>query len=378
MSAVVAVVLGGYGSFGRLISASLAKHAQLRVIVAGRHLRAAQELCRSLGAASLEPVLLDCTAPDFPSRLASLCPSVVIDAVGPFQARSYAAARACIDIGAHYVDLADGREYVAGIAALEELARSRDVLVTSGASTCPAVSTAVADELSRDLLLLESMDVGIAPGLKAPRGLATTRSILGYCGKPIPAFARGRAGSSFGWSGMTRQSYPEPVGKRWLAQVDLPELALWPQRYPTLRSLTTRAGLENPLLHFGLALLSRLVRVGAIRSLEPYAAAMLRISRLLEPFGRPVGAMHVRLVGRTADSRRVERIWSIVAQRGDGPRIPATPAAVLAKKLLGVPGYTPIAVRGALPCVGLLSLEEILAELRGFAIETQRDDRDIR
>jgi hypothetical protein len=367
-----AVVLGGYGTFGRLIAASLAKHADVRVIVAGRNSAAAAGLCRSLGAANVEPVALDCTSLDFPQRLGALSPSVVIDTVGPFQARSYSVARACVEIGAHCLDLADGREYVTGIATLNDAARARGVLVASGVSTCPAISTAVADELTRDLDAVESLELGIAPGQKAPRGLATTRAVLSYCGQPIPSFSNGRWGTRRGWSGATRRAYPAPVGHRWLAQVDLPEIGLWPQRYPSLQKLDAFASLESRVLFFGLGLLSRLVRGGAIQSLEPYAGALLRISKLFEPFGRDVGAMHV-----TAECRSVRRTWSIVARRGDGPQIPAMPAAALAKKLLGVHGYAPVGLRGAMPCMGLLSVAEILRELTGFSIEVTRDDRDI-
>jgi hypothetical protein len=366
-----AVVLGGYGTFGRLVSASLAKHAKVRVLVAGRNEVAAAALCRTLGT-NAQPCVLDCAAPDFAQRLVNLSPAVVVDTVGPFQARNYSVARACIEAGAHCVDLADGRDFVAGITTLHEAARARGVLVTSGASTCPAISTAVADEITRDMEGVEALELGIAPGQKAPRGLATTRAVLGYCGKPIPSFAEARSGTRMGWSGIVRRAYPEPVGSRWLAQVDLPEIVLWPRRYAGLRSVDARAGLESPVLHFGLALLSQLVRAGLVRSLEPWSGSMLRIAKLFEPFGRDVGGMHVTATGRTTDSRTVRRTWSLVASRGDGPQIPAIPAAALAKKLLGVRGYEAVTTRGAMPCMGLLSFSEILTELQAFAIETSR------
>jgi hypothetical protein len=370
-----AVVLGGYGTFGRLISASLAKHAEVRVLVAGRNEAPADALCRTLGA-DTQPCVLDCSAPDLAERLAALAPAVVVDTVGPFQARNYGVARACIEAGAHCVDLADGRDFVAGITTLHEAARARGVLVASGVSTCPAISTAVADEITRDMEVVEALELGIAPGQKAPRGLATTRAVLSYCGKPIPSFADAHAGTRMGWSDIVRRAYPEPVGSRWLAQVDLPEIVLWPRRYAGLRSINTRAGLESLVLHFGLALLSRLVRTGLIRSLEPWSEGMLRIAKLFEPFGRDVGGMHVTATGRTTDSRTVRRTWALVASRGDGPQIPAMPVAALAKKLLGVRGYEAVTARGAMPCMGLLSLNEILNELQPFAIETSlREER---
>jgi hypothetical protein len=369
----VAVVLGGYGTFGRRVVAALANHPQVRIVVGGRNGAAAAALCASLPTQNAEPAVIDCNSPDFAQRLGALSPTVVIDAVGPFQARSYSVPQACIEIGAHCVDLADGREYVTGISTLDSQARSRGVLVASGASTCPAISTAVADELTRDFPRLDSLEIGIAPGQKAPRGLATTRSVLGYSGKAIPSFENGRAGTHLGWSGLARHAYPKPVGRRWLARVDLPELDLWPQRYPSLRNVSTRASLESLTLFFGLALLARLVHSGVLPSLERYAQPMLRVAKRFEPFGRDVGAMHV-----TATSGTVRRTWSIVAQRGDGPQVPAMPAAALAKKLLGLPGYAPVTQRGAMPCIGLLSLPEILRELQGFAIEANREDRDTR
>jgi hypothetical protein len=370
------VVLGGYGTFGRLISASLAKHGDIRVVVAGRNGATAERLCRMLGTTRVEPATLDCASADFAHRLGAFSPTVVIDTVGPFQARSYSVPRACIEIGAHCIDLADGREYVTGISALDESARARGVLIASGTSTCPAISTAVADELTHDLKSVEALELGIAPGQKAPRGLATTQAVLSYCGKPIPSFVAGREGMRPGWSDIVRRQYPQPVGARWLAQVDLPELALWPRRYACLRSVDTRASLESQTLHFGLAMLSRLVRRGLVSSLEPYAQTMLRISKGFEPFGRDVGGMHVSATGRMGD-RLVRRTWAIVASRGDGPQIPSMPAAALAKKLLGLSGYAPVPERGAMPCLGLLSVAEILTELRDFAIEASRDDRDI-
>jgi hypothetical protein len=55
------------------------------------------------------------------------------------------------------------------------------------------------------------------------------------------------------------------------------------------------------------------------------------------------------------------------AGAGDGPQIPATPAVVLARKLAD----GGLSARGAMPCMGLFTLEEALFALDDFAIETQ-------
>lgn len=364
------VVLGGYGSFGRLIAASLCRHPGVRVIVAGRDRERALALCRTLGGAAT-PERLDCHAPDFAQRIAALAPTVVIDTVGPFQSRSYASALASVNAGAHYVDLADSRGYVVGITALDAACRVRNVLATSGASTCPAMSTAVVDEMTTDLSAIEALSVGIAPGHRQPRGLATVRAVVSSCGRRIPAWIDGERSERYGWSGLIRHRYAEPIGRRWLSHVDLPELDLWPQRYPAVLRVETRGGLELSVLHLGLTLLSRLVRLGLIRSLTPHAELLLRISNGFEAFGKPVGAMHVEITGRTRARTCVRRTWSILAESGDGPQIPAMPAALLTKRLLGIAGYAPLIVRGAQPCAGLLTLREMTAELAPYAIRTE-------
>jgi len=59
-----------------------------------------------------------------------------------------------------------------------------------------------------------------------------------------------------------------------------------------------------------------------------------------------------------------------VAKSGDGPQIPCVPAILLAQRLHEKgPGLAP----GALPCVGLVKLEDYLGELSRFDIETFED-----
>ena len=67
----------------------------------------------------------------------------------------------------------------------------------------------------------------------------------------------------------------------------------------------------------------------------------------------------------------------LIAEEGDGPEVPAAPAAAVVKKLLALPGYVPLEKRGAFPCIGILTREEIMAELQGFEIrfETDRQGR---
>jgi len=121
------VVLGGFGNFGARICRALAHDAGIEVLAAGRTARGA------------DGVQLDLAASDFPASLKRLAPVVVIHCAGPFQGQDYRVAAAAIGAGAHYIDLADGREFVACFAARNDsAARAAGLAAISGASTVPA------------------------------------------------------------------------------------------------------------------------------------------------------------------------------------------------------------------------------------------------
>jgi saccharopine dehydrogenase-like NADP-dependent oxidoreductase len=183
MAGKCAVVLGGYGNFGRLIVAALAADREHRVIVAGRDARRARAAADAISA-PVEPAVLDAHAANFAAELRRLGADVVVHAAGPFQGQDYSVPRACIEARTHYVDLADARSYVCGIQTLNEPARCNDVLVVSGASSVPALSSAVVDRLQAEFSIIESIEHGITSGARPP-GLAAMEGVLSYVGKPI-------------------------------------------------------------------------------------------------------------------------------------------------------------------------------------------------
>jgi len=359
------LILGAFGTFGRLITDALAETTNLPMIAAGRHLpEVSPEFRPGIRALAFDSNNLSATV------LEDLGPAVVIDTVGPFQTRDRKLAKACIDLGIHYLDLADGREFVQNVCALDAAAVARNVLVVSGASTVPALSSAVIENLAAAFAEVEEIEVGIAPAYSGPRGLATIRSVLGYVGRTIPVWRRAKMGSARGWGDNRRHRYPPPVGRRNLSLVDVPDTSLIPLRYPTLRQISIRAGHEVSLVHHALRGLGVLVRIGLIRDLAGHARMMQRVAGWFDAFGSNNGAMHVRLRGRGKDGSLQSRTWTLVAEKGDGPRIPTLAAVLLTKKLLNVSGYAPIALRGATPASNLLTLREFEREWRSLAIRT--------
>ena len=310
---------------------------------------------------------MDVRQADLAQALRALDADLVIHTCGPFQGQDYQVARACIDAQLHYVDLADARRVVSGFAALDADARAAGVLAVSDASSVPALSAAVVDHLLPEFSALHGVDIGINPGNQTARGLATVQSILSYCGQPFRQWHDGQWRTVYGWQGLTRRRYPAPMGRRWMGYCDVPDLELFPQRYPGVREVVFRAGLEIPLLHLGTWLLSWLVRAGLVNNWSDYAPALKRISEWFEHWGSTRGGMHVELQGLDHHGRPLRHCWTLLADSGDGPQIPCTAAVVIAKKL----ARGEIDTAGAMSCLGFFTIEEFMQALEGFDVVAQ-------
>ena len=362
-----AVVLGGYGNFGRLVVAALAADRYHRVVVAGRDAQQARAVADAIGSPA-EPAVLDVRSPHLAAELRRLAASVVVHAAGPFQGQDYIVPRACIEARAHYVDLADARGYVCGIPTLDAAARSNDLLVVSGASSVPALSSAVVDRLRGQFSKIESIDHGITSGAKPP-GLAAMEGVLSYVGKPIAQWRDSAWQTVYGWQDFTRHAYPHPVGPRWLGNCDVPDLELFPQRYAPVKTVVFRAGVAMTVGMLSTWSASWLVRAGLMKSLLPHVPLLRRAALAIERFGSKSSGMHVTARGLDHESRPITRTWWLLASSNHGPQVPCFPAIALARKLL----RGEVRTRGAMPCVGLLTVEEILAVGRGLDLKTAGD-----
>jgi hypothetical protein len=164
-------------------------------------------MANKLGLNADQGLAIDAKDPYLAQRLVDLNVNSVVHTAGPFQGQGYAVARAAISAGSNYIDLADGRDFVSGITELDELARQRGVFVTSGASSLPALSSAVVDRYVERFSRLTSIRHGIGSGARAP-GLATMRGVFGYCGKRFLRFESGNWITVHGWLDTQRHRFP--------------------------------------------------------------------------------------------------------------------------------------------------------------------------
>lgn len=353
------LVLGGYGNFGARIARALAGDAAIELLIGGRDGFRATAFAAELGGGA-EGLALDMDGPDLVPRLQQARVELLIHTAGPFQSQQhYRAARAAAEAGAHYIDLADGRRFVCDFSAqVDALFKSAGRVGISGASTVPALSSAVVDALSAGWQALHTIDFCIAPAQTAPRGLATMAAVLSYCGAPIRVWQDGAWTEQPGWAAPQRVDFRR-LRPRLAALCDIPDLELLPARYAGVRTVMFRAALELGLTQRGMALLARLRRAGLLSRPERLAALMLKTAGWLDPLGSALGGMVVALSGCDAEGRPVACSWHIAADDDHGPEIPCMAAILLARRLAR--GDKSV-VAGARPCMGLLSLDEFAPE----------------
>ncbi len=358
------VVLGGYGNFGARICGALSARDHVEVIAAGRD---PEQGCRAAQLdARIGHARIDLAAPNFASALNDLAPAIVIHCAGPFQGQGYHVAHAAIAAGAHYMDLADGRDFVANFAErVHPAARAAGVLAVSGASTLPALSSAVIDSVAKRLKQPAEIRIVIAPPQRAPRGAATMAGVVSYAGKPFKWLTGGEWIDAYGWQELRRVNIAG-LGARWAAACDVPDLALLPARYPGVETVEFRAALELGIQHLALWLAAGLRRRGVELPLERRVLALGRVATALNWFGSERGGMLVSVIGTRDDGSRARIDWHLTAEANHGPEIPCMAAILLAGKLI----RGEIATRGAFPCMGFLTLADFESEFKRWRIAT--------
>lgn len=365
------LVLGGYGHFGARIVRALVQDDELQVIVAGRDPVKARGLLADVGS-QLEFCHLDMAAHDFARQLKLLQADTLIHTAGPFQGQGYSVAQACLEAGLNYIDLADGREFVRHFpSALDALARRQQCIAITGASTLPALSSAVVDQLCGRLDRLDDIQIVIAPAQRTPLGLATVGAVLSYCGRPFEWWQGGSWQPVVGW----RQLKPVTFAKlkpRRAAPCDVPDHDLLVARYPGVQTVQFRAALELPWLQYGLSLLSAVRAWGLPLASGKLAPVFSRVARWFDAWGSELGGMSVELRG-TRGGQPHEVRWDLTAPHLHGPEIPCLAAIMLARRI----ARKTLAETGAHSCMGFLTLEAFDAEFAHWGISTSISGRAV-
>ena len=358
------LIIGGYGNFGSFIASKLAHEGNIQLIIAGRDGSKAKKFADNIQSKfKPESYQMDIDT-NLVESLAEIKPNVVIHTSGPYQDQSYKVAEACIQQGCHYIDLADARDFVSGITCLNEQAQKKGILICSGASSVPCLTGAIIDQYKNEFKQLEKIEYAIATAHLTNRGLATTAAALSYAGKPFKTLIDGKMQNIYGWTDLKFRNFWK-LGLRAMGSCDIPDLEIFPSRYPSLKTMRFRGGLELKLLHIILFGLSWLVKLKIVPSLQPAANIMLKISFLFDKIGKDNSGFYMSLFGLDNADKQKKIDFEIVAKHGDGLYIPTMPSIILAKKFAN----NEIKETGAKPCLDIIALDEYLQALKELDIE---------
>ncbi|WNW13432.1 saccharopine dehydrogenase NADP-binding domain-containing protein [Pseudomonas sp. DTU_2021_1001937_2_SI_NGA_ILE_001] len=347
------LVIGGYGNFGTIVCRHLAAVEGIELYAAGRDAARLANLAQRF---ALQTWCGDAHAAGFADTLRQLGIDLVIHTGGPFQGQSYRVAEQCIEAGVHYCDLADCRTFVNGIHVLDAPARAAGVAVLSGCSSVPSLSAALLDEQRQRFARIDRIEHGISSSAKMP-GLATVEGVLAYAGQPILQRRGGQPHAVHGWLGLQRRQLPG-LGWRWLANVDVPDMDLFGERYGA-RDLVFKAGPGLMPGALATALLAQARRLGLIADPAPWARRLHRMGTACERFGDGRSALYLEVHGVDHNQLPLRLDIQLNAAREKGQEIPACASVALARKLADSYQPTP----GARPCVGEISVAEYLAAI---------------
>ncbi len=329
------VLIGATGFFGQRLARLLVTIEGVELTLTSCSEERARALTQKLeGGARCTPFAFDRNDPSSMARLRSLLPWLVIDASGPFQSANYNLARAAIGFGAHWIDLADARDYLLNFGpGLDAAARSNGVAARAGASSTPALSMAVVEDLTAGWLRIDSIDIAIMPGGGGDVGEAVIRAILSYTGAPITVFEEGRQRDIGGWCSI-RRTRIEQLGTRYLSPVETADAELMQRRFNVRSRVSFSAGLQSRIEQIGLFALAQLRQGGVISKIESLAPLLAKARRITRLFTTDRGGMTVTCAGIDASGQQTRARWLLIADKGAGPDVPVLPAVALTRSLL--------------------------------------------
>ncbi len=357
------LTLGGYGVFGGRLVELLADLESVELLIAGRSQARADTFCANFtGPATVQPLAMDRS--ELKDRIAALNLDLVVDASGPFQDygdAQYDIIRSCIVAGVNYMDLADSADFVFGVDQFDAQAREAGVYVLSGVSSFPVLTAAVLREMAKSMEI-QTVTGGIAPSPYAGIGLNVMRAVLGYAGGPMKLTRDGRETIAMGLTESKRFTIAvpgkTPLRNKHFSLIDVPDLQVLPQEYPSITDIWMGAGSTPEVLHKALNVLAKAraaLKLPPLTALAPLFHKVLNLMR----FGEHRGGMFVQVIGRNHNTNApTARSWHLLAEGDDGPYIPSMAIEAVIRK--HIDGTRPaIGARAATSTLSLTVFQEL-------------------
>jgi hypothetical protein len=295
------VVLGGHGFFGRAV-AELLRADGVTPLLASRRAGA--------------DVRVDVEDPASLRR--ALAPGdVLVDTVGPFQARTPALVDAAIEIRCDLVDLSDSVRYTRAV--LEREPRTTRVL-----AACSTLSTISAAVIRRSgVEAPRRLTVALAPASRRVARPGTGGSLLAQVGAPIEVLRGGRLGSATGFREARGFHMPPPFGRIRGGLLESVDAVTLPRIWPGLETCEFFLDPRAPGLRAMLSLAAR--SRAALWLTRRFGSLGMAYTRA---FGASNGCVRMEVEGARGDRAALALV---AAERGY--LTPAVPAALAARAI---------------------------------------------
>ncbi len=311
------LVVGGYGVFGTQLARELA-NSGLRLTLAGRD-RGKAERIASLFGASAKGVALDIRDP---AACQAALPghALVVNCAGPFSEQGPALLESCLQLGCHYVDIADDREYVSRVRSLHPRFQKEGLTAAYGCSSLPGISGALCLALPQGEAPPCEVRVTLFIGNRNPKGSGAVSSLFKILGTAI----RAPQGMLCGFGDPERVQLPEPWGERQVYNFESPEYDLFPELLG-VSHVRVKVGFELKAVNHGLSFLARLPK-GAREVLQ---IPLGLFGNILNGWGSSGGAVQVERWDADGTVKR-----GTLYSWDDGQRMAILPAVAVVKALL--------------------------------------------
>lgn len=375
------LLTGCHQPYGRALARMLANLPDLQLWITGEKPGDCIALCADVRAdipnCHIHPLDTDQQTPS--QLIAASGATLVVHANAPFTRHCYDMAQACIDAGVSYIDVAERRSFIASFTgALHHQAKRAGVSAITGAAMTPAMTSAIIEDLAPAFHHLEDVRVTLIPGIRSLQPGSQMATMLSTIGRPMDMLYQGQRVKAISGRSIRTVTLPS-LGRCSSVLCDLPDNETIPPSYPHLQTLETRMGLPGRLAPRAVWLLSsvrqterRRKQRQAIsspqgRAQQRFSDRAVKNSRLLPWLAKRLanapahhGAVLVEANGSDLYGRPLQRSCRVEASAAEAPYFPLLPAVALVRQMMNEPATVPV---GAQPCLGIVSLKAILAEM---------------
>lgn len=221
------LIIGGYGTVGRIIATELAPEHSRRLIIAGRNEGKARQFAEELGS-TVRYRTIDLSGPLDYEQILSDVQWVVMCLDLP----QIEFVQACFQRGIHYMDITAEYSILSAIESLGDIAEQYGATAILSVGLVPGLSNLMARHSLQHIDAIEHFDIALLGGMGEKHGTGASEWVLGH-------FTDGK--------GMKRFPFGESYNERPTYQFEFSDQHTLPQTLP-IRQASTWLGFDSHLM----------------------------------------------------------------------------------------------------------------------------------